>query len=71
MRLHEFSPPKTHPYIVSITVDPVDFQRLQRIAENDPELRYLGCDDSKPDNWVVRIGCASRAVAAGMTDLWG
>jgi hypothetical protein len=70
MRLNEISPPKTHPYIASITIDPVDFGRLQRMAENQPELRFIDFDDSKPDTWVVRIGCASRAVVAGLKDAW-
>jgi hypothetical protein len=70
MRLYEISPPKTHPYIASVNIDPLDFQRLQRMAENEPKLRYLDCDDSKTENWLVRIGCASRAVAAGLKDLW-
>jgi hypothetical protein len=68
MRYSEIAPPRTHPYIVSRNVDPVDYQSLQRVIDNRPELRLINCDDSEPDQWVVRIGCASRAVASAVGD---
>ena len=70
MRYNEISPPKTHPYICSIIVDPADLARLQDMADERPELRFLDYDDSEPDHWTVRIGCASRTVAARLADAW-
>ena len=69
--MRQISLPKSHPYIASVTIDPVEFQRLRQRAEDQPELRFLGFDDDKPDNWTVRIGCASRAIASKLEEAWG
>jgi hypothetical protein len=61
----------THPYVAVLSIDPVDFRRLQRLTEDQPELTYLDCDDSQCDCWVVRFACASEAVASAMEDGWG
>ena len=71
MRQREIIPPPTHPYVASITIDPVDLRRVQRMVEDRPELRFLDYDDAEPDAWPVRVGCASRAVADAVEDAWG
>jgi hypothetical protein len=71
MQHREITPKKTHPYIASFTIDPVDLARLQRVIEDAPEMRFLDYDDAEPDAWPVRIACASRAVATAVEDAWG
>lgn len=71
MRLREISAPSSHPYVASIAIDPVQMQRLERMIENARELRLLDVDDRTPDQWRVRIGCASAAVRDAVEDGWG
>jgi hypothetical protein len=71
MRYREISPPKTHPHVICISIDPVRFARLRQVVDEAPELRFIGYDPSQPDAWAVRIGCASEAVASAMKDGWG
>jgi hypothetical protein len=70
MKYKEIVAPPSHPYVVALAIDPIDLQRLQRMADNRPELQFLDYDSSLPDNWAVRIGCASRAVASGLEENW-
>lgn len=70
MRYKEICPPKTHPYVAYIAIDPIRFAQLQRMTEDAPELRFLDYDDSTPDVWTVRVGCASRAVKSALEDAW-
>ena len=70
MRYNEIAPPRTHPYIATLHIDPADLRYVQRLAEDRPELRFLSYDESKPDRWTVRIGCASRAVVERLEDAW-
>jgi hypothetical protein len=70
MRYNELTPPNTHPHIATITIDPVDLQKLQYLADDRPELKFLDYDDSQPDFWTVRIGCASEAVVSKLEAAW-
>lgn len=71
MRYRELTPQKSHPYVVSVSIDPVDFYRLSRWIDDGPEVRLLDYDDSEPDCWTVHVGCASREVASRFEDAWG
>ena len=71
MRRRKITPPTTHPHVVELNIDPVDFHRLENFAEDGHEFRILHCDHSQPDVWTVHIGCASRAVADGLEEGWG
>jgi hypothetical protein len=71
MRYREITPPPSHPYITKLEIDPADLHRLRRMADNAPELRVLDFDDSTPDRWAVRVGCASRRVQEMIEDTWG
>jgi hypothetical protein len=55
------TPPSSHPYIATITFDPANWRSLQRTVDERDELRLLGADQSEPDRWTAKIGCASRA----------
>ena len=55
MRYREITPPKTHPYLAVLCIDPADLRRVQRLAEDRPELRFFDYGDSKSDLWTVRV----------------
>lgn len=71
MRLHEISPPPSHPHVAAISIDPADWPRIQRMIEDARELRFLDLDDSLPNAWDVRIGCASERVRECVEENWG
>lgn len=71
MRLAEIAPPASHPHIATITIDPADWHRLERMIEDARELRLVRLDDDQPDRWVVVIGCASERVREMIQDGWG
>ena len=71
MRLHEIVAPTSHPYEVTVYIDPAEFRDFERRMENHPELLLLDYDSSSPDRWLVRIGCASEAAADRLTAAWG
>ena len=54
------SPPATHPYIAVLTLDPVDVSKFQRMVEDEPAIKILAVDQSKPDNWRIFAACASK-----------
>ena len=63
--------PKTHPYVVSLQIDPVDLVRLEDLAMERREIKILDVEDGEPDVWTVHVGCASQAVADKIEDGWG
>jgi hypothetical protein len=71
MRFAEVSPPRSHPHVITMSIDPVELNGWQRRICESPELRLLDFDDSEPDLWTIRIGCASRAVASAVEEKWG
>jgi hypothetical protein len=71
MRLHQISPPSSHPHVAQITIDPADWNRIERVIDEARELRLLDLDDSQADAWTVRIGCASERVLKDVEDHLG
>lgn len=71
MRMNEISPPTSHPYVAEVTIDPADWPRMGRMIDEARELRLLDLDDSQPDEWTARIGCASRRVQETVAERWG
>jgi hypothetical protein len=70
MRYHEIGSPTSRPYIAEIAIDPANFQRVQRLTEDRPEVRLLDFDDREADRWTVWIGCASEAVLDRLEAAW-
>jgi hypothetical protein len=71
MRYHEIASPRSHPYIATITIDPADFYKFERLTEDRPEVVLLHRDDCDPDYWTLSVGCASAAVASRLEAGWG
>lgn len=71
MRLIDITPPPSHPHIAEIVIDPADWQKIERLIAEARELRLIALDDEQPDQWTVRIGCASQRVLAAVEDGWG
>ena len=68
MELREFD---SHPYIATISIDPVEFDYIMGLIDDDPTLRLAGKEIDRPDIWRLHIACASRRVAEGVEDRWG
>ena len=70
MRTRDITAPTSHPYVAEITLDPADLHRLERFIDDARELRLLDVDDRQPDQWTVRVGCASDRVRERLEDGW-
>jgi hypothetical protein len=71
MRYSEIIVPATHPHVVTIHIDPADFDALRRRMDDHPELRLLDYDMTEPGLWPVRVGCASAETAIRFEAAWG
>lgn len=71
MRAREIIIPATHPHVATITIDPGDWRRIERVIEERPELRLLHLDDGRANHWRVTIGCASEQMRDVIEDGWG
>lgn len=60
----------THPYVVTITIDPAVFGRFRELLEHKPEVRILNTDLGNSDQWAICVGCASHAVADLIESAW-
>lgn len=69
--MRQITVPATHPHIATATIDPADLRDLERMVDDARELRLLDVDDSTPDTWTVRVGCASERVRDGFEERWG
>lgn len=63
--------PASHPYLVTLSIDPADWRRVERMIDDRPELRLLDLDDRHAERWTVTIGCASDRVRDTVEDGWG
>lgn len=61
----------THRHVAKLHIDPVHWQRLERIIYERDEFRLISRDSSNDDIWIIEVGCASDAVRARMEDGWG
>lgn len=71
MRAREIIIPATHPHVATITIDPAAWHRIERMIEDQQELRLLHLDDSRANHWHVTIGCASDRMRDAVEDGWG
>jgi hypothetical protein len=62
--------PNSHPILLELHIDPVDWQRLNRLTEDDPGVRIMGHDEPTNGLMTVQIACASAAVRDGLSDAW-
>jgi hypothetical protein len=66
-----FRLPPSHPVLATLTIDPVDWQKLERMTEDNPVVRLLGHDEPHDEQMVVYLGCASHATRDRLEDGWG
>jgi hypothetical protein len=69
--MRQITPPDTHPHVATITIDPADLDKVERMVDDARELRLLDIDDGTADQWTVRVGCASERVRDLFEDRWG
>lgn len=62
--------PAMHAHVIDIELDPADFARFSCLTNDAPEVRVIDVDQSQPDVWTVRIGCASDDVAHRLRAAW-
>jgi len=67
---HPFTPPITHPYLATISIDPVDARRFLQLMEHHPELTLCHIDRQEPDCWIIYLGCASEEACDRVQDAW-
>lgn len=67
MRYREIS---THPHVIQITIDPVQFAEFERLTQDSRNVKLLLCEDREPDVWTLHVACASAGVAERMIDGW-
>lgn len=68
--MRQITPPASHPYIATVTIDPADLRDLDRMVDEARELRMIDVDDSTADVWTVRVACASERVREMFEDRW-
>ena len=61
---------KTHPYIATLTMDPVHWHRFEADFQYRPEVKIRHVDRDQPDVWIVYVACASEAVKELMEEHW-
>jgi hypothetical protein len=66
----QHSLPKSHSILLELGIDPVDWQRFNRLREDDPGTRIMGHDEPAGGLMTVWIACASAAVRDALSDAW-
>lgn len=59
----------THPYEITITIDPADFSEFERLTQDSETVRLISVDRD-PDLWTLHVACASDEVAQRMEQGW-
>jgi hypothetical protein len=62
--------PESHPILLELSIDPVDWHRLNRLLDDDPGTRILGHHEPAGGLMTVQIACASVAVRDALSDAW-
>ena len=61
---------KTHPYIATLTMDPVLWHSFETNFQYRPEVKIRRVDRHEPDIWTVYVACASEAVRELLESNW-
>jgi len=65
-----FKLPASHPHLLELQIDPVDWYRLNDMADDNPGVRIIGHDDPDGGLMTIRVACASEAVVDRLADVW-
>jgi hypothetical protein len=76
MRYREITPDRfqlspSHPHMVEVVIDPVNWSDLQRMADDNMAIRILGHDTPCDGRMTVYVACSSAAVRDRLEDGWG
>ena len=60
-----FKLPTSHPHLLQLRIDPLDWHRFNQLPDDNPAVRIIGHD--APDGGLipVRVACASDEVTTG------
>jgi hypothetical protein len=61
----------SHPYLLALIIDPVDWDRLQQMADENLAVEIVGHDAPQGGVMRVLVACASAAVRDRLEDGWG
>jgi hypothetical protein len=67
---HCISTSPSHPYLLELRIDPIEWHRFIELSENDPCARVMSHDDPRDGLISVRVACASEAVRDRLWDAW-
>lgn len=65
-----FRLPTSHPILTQIEIDPADWYRFERLAENTPEIRIITHDDPVNGWMTVYVGCIDHEVQDRLEKGW-
>jgi hypothetical protein len=65
-----FQLPPSHPYLTEIDLDPVNWDRLQQMTDDNPATQIVGHDDPADGLMTVYVACASGEVRNRLRDGW-
>lgn len=59
----------THPYTITLTIDPADYYEFERLTRDREEI-HLVQRETGPDLWTLQVACTSEEVARRMKAAW-
>jgi hypothetical protein len=62
--------PASHPYLLELQIDPVDWHRFSQLSDDNSAVRIIGHDEADDGLMTVRVACASEAVVDRLSDAW-
>jgi hypothetical protein len=60
----------SHPLLAEVIIDPVNWDYLQRLNDDNPAIRILGHDAPKGGLMRVFVACASATIRDRLEDGW-
>jgi hypothetical protein len=67
---HRIRTPLSHPYLLELRIDPLEWHRFIELSENDPCTRIMGHGDPRDGLISVHVACVSEAVRDRLWDAW-
>ncbi len=65
-----FRLPTSHPHLLELRIDPVDWYRFSQLSDDNPAVRILHHDDPDGGLMTIRVACASEAVVDRLAKAW-
>jgi hypothetical protein len=66
-----FQLPSSHPHLATLSIDPADWFRFERMADENLTIRIVGHDAPQDERLTVYVACSSKEVRRRLEDGWG